>query len=189
MLCEICKIREANIIYTEVIGGEKTENHYCAQCAKELDFGPYSAIFDTDFPLGRFLSGLMGIAASDDSDEESSPQIVCPTCGTTYQEFIDNSLFGCQDCYGVFDLLITDRIKQLQGSDTHKGKRPAGFSKIMPASSPAVSGEDEMEVLNVEDQADVLQARLQDALKKEDYETAALCRDEIRRLRGEGHQA
>ncbi len=188
MLCEICKIREANIIYTEVIDGVKTEHHYCAQCARDLDFGPYSAIFDTDFPLGRFLSGLLGIAGSNDQDEESVPQITCPTCGTTYQEFIDNSLFGCQDCYSVFDLLITDRIRQLQGSDSHKGKKPGRFSKIVPAAS-AVSDEEGKDILDVDDQVNVYQARLEDAIKREDYETAAQCRDEIRRLRGEGQQA
>ena len=48
MLCERCKIREANIQYTEVINGVKTEHHFCAQCAKEMDFGAYSAIFDVD---------------------------------------------------------------------------------------------------------------------------------------------
>ena len=52
MLCERCKVREANIQYTEIVGGVKTEHHFCAQCAKELDFGPYSAIFDSEFPLG-----------------------------------------------------------------------------------------------------------------------------------------
>ena len=58
MLCERCKIREANIQYTEVINGVKTEHHFCAQCAKEMDFGPYAAIFDGEFPLGKLLSGL-----------------------------------------------------------------------------------------------------------------------------------
>ena len=59
MLCERCKIREANIKYTEVINGVKTEHNLCSQCAKEMDFGQYSAIFDGDFPLGRLLSCLL----------------------------------------------------------------------------------------------------------------------------------
>lgn len=33
MLCERCKIREANIQYTEVINGVKTEHNFCAQNA------------------------------------------------------------------------------------------------------------------------------------------------------------
>ena len=34
---------------------------------------------------------------------------------------MENSRFGCPDCYGVFDLLINDKMKQLQGSENHKG--------------------------------------------------------------------
>ncbi len=53
MLCEKCKIREANIQYTEVINGVKTEHHFCAQSAKEMDFGHYSAIFEWRDPCAE----------------------------------------------------------------------------------------------------------------------------------------
>ena len=56
MLCENCKSREANIRYTEVINGVKTEHNLCSQCAREMDMGHYSAIFDGDFPLAKLLS-------------------------------------------------------------------------------------------------------------------------------------
>lgn len=203
MLCERCKIREANIQYTEVINGVKTEHNLCAQCAKELDFGPYSAIFDGDFPLGKLLSGLLGIG--EDHKEEKMHQIVCPTCKTSYEEFVKNSRFGCPDCYGVFDLLISDNIKQLQGSDSHTGKRPryraaedgtqelvgagrsgggasvqSGGDLLQAGEAGQVSGKAEP---NIEEQIRVLKARLQDALSREEYETAALCRDKIKELK------
>ena len=38
MLCEKCKIREANIKYTEIINGVKTEHNLCSHCAREMDF-------------------------------------------------------------------------------------------------------------------------------------------------------
>ena len=119
MLCERCKIREANIQYTEVINGVKTEHHFCAQCAKELDFGAYSAIFDGEFPLAKLLSGLLGAEATAER-EDTRQRIVCPTCGLSYEEFVKDSCFGCADCYGVFDVLINENIKQLQGSDCHR---------------------------------------------------------------------
>lgn len=59
MLCERCKIREANIQYTEVVSGVKKEHHFCAQCAKEMDFGVYAAIFDGEFPIGKLLSACL----------------------------------------------------------------------------------------------------------------------------------
>ena len=112
----------------EVINGVRTEHHFCTQCAKEMDFGAYSAIFDGEFPLAKLISGLLGGEEPEEKDGKFQ-QVVCPSCGMTYEEFVENSCFGCADCYSVFDLLIRDNIKQLQGSECHKGKHP----KIRPA--------------------------------------------------------
>lgn len=193
MICERCKIREANIQYTEIVNGVKTEHHFCAQCARELDFGPYSAIFDGDFPLGKLLSGLLGIGETPE-EEDTASQVVCPTCGLSYEEFVKNSWFGCPDCYGVFDLLISDKIKQLQGSESHKGKRPAKirYEAEKKASAGAAAGahlEEEAKGARSQETAReelrVLQARLHEALKREEYETAAWCRDRMKELREE----
>ncbi|MCD8082123.1 MAG: UvrB/UvrC motif-containing protein [Clostridiales bacterium] len=185
MLCERCKIREANIQYTEIVNGVKTEHHFCAQCARELDFGPYAAIFDSDFPLGKLLSGLLGIGESQEDDLAS--QVVCPTCKTSYGEFVKNSRFGCPDCYGVFDLLINEKIKQLQGNTSHKGKQPKIRKQV---AVKAVLPEDGTEVeptvswdQDVKEQICILDARLKEALKSEQYEIAARCRDQIRELK------
>jgi protein arginine kinase activator len=121
------------------------------------------------------------VAEAGDAQVHKAPQVVCPTCGTSYEEFIKDSRFGCSDCYSVFDLLISDNIKQLQGSDTHKGKKPQKFRRIQPAAvnHPVT----EPEKLEPDEKIRLLEARLQDALSREDYETAAKCRDEIREIR------
>ena len=187
MLCERCKIREANIQYTEVVNGVKTEHHFCAQCAKEMDFGPYAAIFDSEFPLGKLLSGLLGIG--EDQEEKKAHQVICPACKTTYEDFIQNSRFGCPECYGVFDLLIGENIKQLQGSDCHKGKRPVyqgnqgGEVLQEHAERETEAGKD-----NREEQIRAWNRKLKEALRMEEYETAAVCRDKIRELK-EGKEA
>ncbi len=197
MLCEKCKIREANIQYTEVMNGVKTEHHFCAQCAKEMDFGPYSALFDGDYPLGKLLSGLLGIEDTSRIPDKFH-QIVCPTCNTTYDNFIKGSRFGCKDCYSIFGPLMEDSIKQLQGNVVHTGKKPkyqqiACADKQIPsldsleaekehagkeAAAAGVEGisEEEQDLL-------ILEEKLKDALRLEDYETAAVCRDKIRDLK------
>ena len=194
MLCERCKIREANIQYTEVINGVKKDHHFCAQCARELDFGPYSAIFDSEFPLGKLLSGLLGIGEEQQEEKDKAHQVVCPTCRTSYDEFIKNSRFGCPDCYSVFDLLISDNIKQLQGSECHKGKQPkfhrehseaaeGNTEDISDASKVSGSVMPKMHADGPAEQIRILEAKLQEALKREEYETAAQCRDRIRELK------
>ena len=202
MLCERCKIREANIQYTEIANGVRTEHNYCAQCAKEMDFGPYSAIFEGEFPLGKLLSGLLGVP-EEESEEEKTGQIICPTCGTSYDDFVKNSRFGCADCYSVFDLLIHDKIRQLQGNVRHTGKHPK-FQKIkadpfhLTSCDQPEKGTADMTPANREEQTlntdaavenetqlqiRKLEARLREAVRAEEYEIAAECRDQIRALK------
>ncbi len=126
MLCEQCRKREATVKYVEVAGGVKTEHNLCAQCAGKLDLGQYSALFEGEFPLGKLLSGLLGIPDAA-QDESRFAGVVCPVCGTTYEDFVKNSRFGCGDCYSVFDPLIGENIRHLQGSERHVGKRPAAY--------------------------------------------------------------
>lgn len=192
MLCERCGIREANIQYTEVINGVKTDHHFCSQCAREMDFGPYSALFEGEFPFAQILSALLG-GETPAEKVDKYQQIVCPTCGMTYQEFVDHGTFGCADCYHVFDVLIHDHIKQIQGSDCHRGKRPvyqqsAGTGraedggKEQPSAADAPGAGDGPGV-PAEEKIRELERELKDALRMEEYETAALCRDRIRALR------
>lgn len=186
MLCERCKIREANIQYTEVINGERTEHSFCAQCAKEMDFGPYAAIFDGELPLGKLLSGLLGLEETAQKKDQMS-QVVCPTCKLTYEEFVQNSSFGCQDCYGVFDLLISDNLKQLQGSDAHSGKHPRFNTGAAGEDTKTVTADfrtDESAAMSVKEQITILSAKLKDAIHREEYETAARLRDQIKALKG-----
>ena len=187
MLCERCKIREANIQYTEIANGVRTEHNYCAQCAKEMDFGPYSAIFEGEFPLGKLLSGLLGVPG-EVSEEEKTGQIICPTCGTSYDDFVKNSRFGCADCYSVFDPLISDNIRHLQGSEKHVGKRPAGYrSEMEEMNGAGTNGEDPVNIpeLSKEEKIRLMETRLKDAVRREEYEEAAKLRDEIRVLKEE----
>ncbi len=186
MLCEKCRIREANIKYTEIINGVKKEHNLCSQCAREMDFTGYSAIFDGEFPLGKLLSGLLGVGEEEEQQEDKLAQVVCPTCGTSYEEFVKNSRFGCSDCYSVFDLLMSDNIKKLQGGDAHVGKRPK-YQKMQPASA-VLEKDEEPSRRTAKEQIELLKAKLSTAIAEEEYEQAAKYRDEIRELEKEENQ-
>lgn len=190
MLCERCKIREANIKYTEIMNGVKTEHNLCSQCARELDLGQYTALLDGEFPLGKLLSGLLGIEDYEEETDERA-RVVCPTCGTSFEDFVENSRFGCPDCYGVFDLFISDKMKQLQGSESHKGKHPKYQSRYereqggaqVPGELKAGAAAGGADKGDREEQIMVLDARLKEAIRQEEYELAARYRDEIKALK------
>ena len=198
MLCERCKIREATIQYTEVVNGNREEHHFCAQCAREMDFGQVSALFEGEFPFGKILSALLGEEGQ--SDDPAYTQIVCPNCGTSYQQFVDESRFGCADCYEVFDLLIRDSIQKLQGSETHKGKRPKYSMKMVPESltkdlpgAPVKTAEPGNDGTEKESgraaELNELRVSLRQAIRDEEFELAARLRDRIRELEKEDMDA
>lgn len=193
MLCEKCRTREANIRYTEVINGIKTEHNLCSQCAREMDFGHYSAMFDMDYPIGKLLSDLFGLTGEETEQEDAGlDQVVCPTCHTAYSDFVKNSRFGCPDCYGVFDLLMSENIKRIQGSVNHKGKHPRFHYEDEFGTERKASGAENNAVEKTgwnpedaerEEKLAVLKSKLQEAILEEEYEQAAKYRDEIRELK------
>ncbi|WP_352397858.1 UvrB/UvrC motif-containing protein [[Clostridium] aminophilum] len=185
MLCERCKIREANVRYTEIMNGVKTEHNLCMQCAGEMNLGQGGFVVDGDMTIGKLLSGLLGLSSMADSNERLR-EVVCPTCGTTYEEFVSNSRFGCADCYHVFDLLIGEKIRQLQDNGSHKGKHP----KMRPIVQKA--GAKEPDTGNAKEKPDSLREEmrqmeraLKDAVAAENYEMAAVYRDKLHELREE----
>lgn len=190
MLCERCKMREATVKYVEVINGVKTEHNLCGHCAGRVDLGQYTSLFEGEFSLGKLLSGLLGIQDTDDSEEKYAG-VVCPSCGTTYADFVKDSRFGCADCYSVFDPLIRENIRHLQGSERHVGKRPGSRDTAEPSedknrgNAPGEPAEETGPSLTREETVRLLQARLKDAVRREDFEEAAGLRDEIRSLKEE----
>lgn len=196
MLCERCKIREANIQYTEIVNGVMHEHNFCMQCAKEMNFGEYSSIFDGGFPLGKLLSGLLG----DDNHEKYDKMrgIECPKCHMTYGEFIEKSCFGCEECYDTFDILVRDNIKKLQGSDQYRGMglkmKPQTRAQMsdknidkelgLDKKKPGVKAKKKLEkTMAIREEIKLLKQQLNDAIADEDFETAAVCRDKINELK------
>ncbi|RZT00961.1 UvrB/UvrC motif-containing protein [Cuneatibacter caecimuris] len=184
MLCERCGKREATIVLTEVAGGIKTEHKLCSQCASELELGQ---LFESEFPFGKLLSGILGLTGSAEGQtEEAMEQVVCPTCGTSYGEFVRGSQFGCADCYNTFGVLMQNNIKKLQGNDAHVGKHPRCQEN---PGRDFVTGNESGETDPAE-RLRILKSKLQEALNTENYEDAARYRDEIRALKkGNGQDA
>lgn len=170
MLCEKCQEREATIIYTEIINGVKTEHSLCSECAKDMDFGD-------DLPFAELLSGILGAYATEsEKKEDTLEQVVCPTCHMSYRDFIRQGVFGCEDCYNVFEPLIEENIKKIQGNNVHTGKRPCYNLRSGEAEKEQKPGDAWEEIR-------VLKERLKEALQEEDYEEAARLRDEVRSIR------
>lgn len=107
MLCEICGQNEAIIHRVMIINGKRTEQHFCAKCAKEIGLGALKAPVMPDI-MTQYLQ-----PESDDAE--------C-RCGTTIREFKRTGILGCESCYTDMRDELMPIIKRLQGGRIeHRG--------------------------------------------------------------------
>ena len=189
MLCSNCGKHEANVHYTHVINGEKTEYNLCDECAKKL------GIDDMDFSMPISFSSFIGDFFDEDSllPSFSSNMITkCPKCGLTYDEFAKDGKFGCGECYDTFASKIESVLKNLHGSAKHRGRAPKrlieskDYTKLTEQDNKKDNKEPEVKNELASDttaaKIDKLNEDIKLAIKEERYEDAAKIRDEIKKL-------
>jgi protein arginine kinase activator len=167
MLCNMCKQNHATVHIVKVVNGVKEELNLCEKCAKESDtFNMNGSLkLDSPFTFQNLLGGLVDYI-NQSSQNVRNTEAVCSLCGTTYSEFKQKGLMGCDSCYKHFGATITPVIKRVQGNLEHVGK------------IPLKAGKEIMEKKRLLD----LKEQLQKAILGEEYEKAAEIRDKIREL-------
>ncbi|MFH1239066.1 MAG: UvrB/UvrC motif-containing protein, partial [bacterium] len=100
--------------------------------------------------------------------------------GVTYEDFRRNGKLGCSECYKCFKTELNTLFKKIHGSNTHLGKVP-----VLLANKP---GRKSKKVAIMETQLKKLLFDLQEAVRSEEYEKAALLRDEIKDFKEKSKQ-
>jgi len=160
MVCDICGKKKATVHLTEIVDGQMTEMHLCEECAHHK-----SVQMEQQFGLADLLAGLsdFGKQVVDHQQEK----LKCAHCGLTYDDFKKFGRLGCSECYTGFREQLSGLLKKIHGSNRHYGKAPVTLSKFE---------QDKNEVLRD------LRSQLEQAVHKEDFESAAELRDQIRDL-------
>jgi len=170
MLCEKCKKNEAKINLITVVNGQKHEIWLCENCVKDISSIPFFSSIgqNMNFPFQGMLTGLLSNVDGTkvDVDNNKIKEIICSNCGLTYDEFKKTGKLGCSDCYEEFKVVLEPRIKSLQAGVKHIGK------------IPNMKGEE----LNRRRKLQNLKEEMQKLIIAEDYERAAMVRDEIKTL-------
>ena len=91
----------------------------------------------------------------------------CSFCGKTQKDFRASGRLGCAHCYAAFAESLRDLLRRVHGNARHVGRRyrPLNLEAANKAGSLAV-----------------LRERLQRAIEREEFESAAALRDEIQAL-------
>lgn len=168
MECQNCQIHPATLHFTKIVNGEKMEMHLCEQCAKNKGDMIYG---QNNFSIHQLLTGLLNFDQPFKNNKKTnsftfaSPK--CEKCGMTYEQFAKIGRFGCANCYETFDAKLDPLLKRVHsGNQTHSGKIPKRGAAD----------------LHVRKKIALLKETMQDYIEKEEFEKAALIRDELRSL-------
>lgn len=156
--CSECK-RAIKVVYTEIVGDLMTQTSMCAECPE----------------LQKRLKGVAHEFKSS-NQEEFSAEVVCGNCGTTLEAVKMGSSLGCSNCYTIFGDVLLVELKERN----HLPQR----LKVTGKSAPIHIGRIPGETLKITPSIRLLALNeaLNETLKKEDYEQAAILRDQIREL-------
>lgn len=126
MLCQCCGRNPASAYVKIVCGGKLTEYALCTECARQ-------------FGCGNLFAGL-GYRMDDivreffDSEEEEEEEVLrCKCCGMSFSDIVRSGRVGCAECYTTFADRLLPVIRQIHGSDTHRGKVPGALLQQVPS--------------------------------------------------------
>ncbi len=159
MLCCICKEKEAKVHLTQIVGDKVQKVDLCEECAK------HKGVND---PAGFSLADLLlGLGASKEIEQSGGgAEIKCAKCGFTQADFKKAGRLGCSECYTAFAEGLEGLLKTMHKGTRHTGKVP----QVLQQSR------------DVAERLKLLEKKLAKAVAEENFEQAALLRDEIKQM-------
>lgn len=143
---------------TQVVNGERNDLLLCQGCAQMIGVDSMSA----ERP-DEITQNILDTIQEHQRELEEMPDMSCSDCGLHLKAFLEKGLLGCPHCYSEFEIFLKPLIRRYHGTTRHF--RP---SQRHPSASLR------------EFSIHLLRDKLNNALKTEDFETAAKLRDEIR---------
>jgi len=113
------------------------------------------------------LDLVLGLGAAQQIEQAAGGvELKCPRCGFTQADFKKSGRLGCPECYQTFAEGLSGLLKTMHKGTRHAGKAPEALRQSRDLS----------------DRLKTLQAKLAKAIKDEDFEQAAILRDEIKQM-------
>lgn len=161
MLCDACKKNEATVHLTQIVENKMQTIDLCESCSKSKG---------VDDPTGFSLASLlMGLGANQEAPPPvEASDLRCARCNFSAADFKKSGRLGCPDCYATFAEPLQSLLKSMHKGSKHTGKKPFAQPKQ-----------------DTGHQLKVLQAQLEQAIAKEDFETAVFLRDKIKKIKAQ----
>ena len=96
------------------------------------------------------------------------------SCLSCFDDIIKSGSVGCSGCYEKFYHKLQPSIQRIHGKAKHTGKAPKN-----------TNGKVERNIKTTQEKIDGLHRDMQKAIDMQNFEQAAVIRDEIKKLKGE----
>jgi len=162
MLCEKCGKNDATVYEKYNINGNISESRLCRNCANKNNIGLFESNLK-GFDLFNAL-GFGQLSAGYGAERKS-----CALCGANFAQLVQSGKIGCGKCYSAFKTELEPTVIKIHGRAKHTGKVPKNLeSKI-----------------SLKRKAEELNTRLKKMIESQNFEEAAVIRDEINNLNQE----
>lgn len=159
-VCDFCHTNAA-VFFIEQMGQDSHRKlNLCMDCAAKHGVTPDPK------SLGKSLGGLFAQLAKISRKLAEEANQVCPVCGTSLATIKKSRTAGCPECYAIFKDDIAAILKDHGMSGAYTGRMPNRLRNFRSVLNDRI----------------VLRTKLEESLKNEDYEKAALYRDYLRAL-------
>lgn len=169
------------------------ERHLCERCAAAAGV----QVQPQPPAVTQILSQLMQGATPGQTGAEKSPSqqggsaAACIGCGLSFAQFRQAGMLGCPQCYSSFEGQLGTLLSRAhEGGTHHVGKVPRSIelARLASGSAGPAQGAAAGAAATATPQTDeraraaLLRKQLADAVAAENYERAALLRDELQKL-------
>lgn len=159
-LCDFCHENDA-MFFIEKVGPEgKSKINICPSCARKRGITPNPSSLQKN--IGGLFSEIASLARKFEEEEKK----VCPVCGMSLGAIKRTQVVGCPECYEIFKNEIASLMASRGIKGTYTGTMPLRIDKFRSALTDR----------------NLIQMKLGEAIKNEDYEKAAFYRDYLRAM-------
>ena len=156
MLCEKCGKNAATVYEKYNINGNIGENRVCRHCANKNNINLFA---DNLSGLDLFNALNFGQVSPGFNTERKT----CALCGVNFAQIVQSGKIGCGGCYSEFKAELEPTIIKMHGRAKHTGKAPKNLES-------KISLKRKSEELNI---------KLKKMIEAQNFEEAAVIRDEI----------
>ncbi|MBC2183151.1 excinuclease [Listeria sp. FSL L7-0233] len=169
MICQRCGENKAVIALQQFNESGKVESLYlCEDCAATEAL---SSEKDLVKAMDTFSEVALDFLTLLQKEENAQKKVVCGNCQLSFEAFLQTNRVGCSECYSAFEEQLVPIIGRVQNGYTkHVGKVPAEVERAE----------------GVQNEISRLQEKLGQLVKNEEFEEAAVVRDQIRALKAGG---